>query len=83
MLFGKSTISLKIVSLNLKKQHSTNLAITYLHETILEECDANKSVCEMFLNFANAFDSSNHKILLDKLEHYGIRGIAHNLFCSY
>ena len=55
----------------------------HLHETILEECDANKSVCRMFLDFAKAFDCVNHKILLDKLEHYSVWSIAHSLFCSY
>ena len=82
MLFGKSMNSLQVVSLNLEKKHLTNLAITYLHETILEERDANKSVRGMFLNFAKALDCINHKILLDKLEHYSVRGIARSLFCS-
>ena len=66
-----------------RKKHSTKLAITHLHKTILEECNANKSVCGMFLDFAKAFDCVNHKILLDELERYGVRGIARSLFCSY
>ena len=65
-----------------REKHSTNIAITYLHETILEERDANKSVCGMFLDFAKAFDCVNHKTLLDKLEHYGVRGIAPSLLFS-
>ena len=35
---------------------------------ILEERNANKSVTEMFFDFAKTFDCINHKILLDKLE---------------
>ena len=55
----------------------------YLHETILEERDANKSVFRMFLDFVKASDCVNHQILLNKLKHYGIRGIVHSLFCLY
>jgi len=45
--------------------------------------DCNNSVCGTFLDFAKAFDRVNRKILLDKLEHYGVRGNAHSLIRSY
>ena len=45
--------------------------------------DNNQMTCAIFVDLSKAFDTVNHKILIGKLEHYGIRGNALELFKSY
>ena len=52
-------------------------------EKIKESIDKGKYGCGIFIDLKKAFDTVNHKILLKKLEHYGIRGNILYWFHSY
>ena len=66
-----------------RKSYSTELAAINLYDTLLKNLDEKKITCTIFLDLAKAFDSVNHKILLQKLEKYGVRGYPLKLLESY
>ena len=56
-----------------RNAHSTNHALISITEEIRKALDNNEFSCGVFLDFQKAFDTVNHKILIDKLHHYDIR----------
>ena len=66
-----------------RTRHSTDHAILCIIDKIQRAIENRNVSCRIFPDFSKAFDTVNHNILIKKLEHYGIRGIAKEWFISY
>ena len=66
-----------------RKGRSTEQAIVEINDNLKKAIDNNLYTCGVFLDFAKAFDTVNHQILVKEIETYGIRGIPLKWFSSY
>ena len=66
-----------------RKKCSTAHSLIEITEKIKESIDSGNFGCGIFIDLKKAFDTVNHTILLQKLEHYGIRGTILKWFESY
>ena len=58
-----------------QKSKSTTHTIFDIHTRIVKALDQGNVACSVFLDFAKAFDTIDHHILLQKLENFGLRGL--------
>ncbi len=73
-----------VYQLSYKLYHSTETAMLCLHNDILWALDQNKAVLLVCLDLSTAFDTINHKILLNRLQKcVGIMGTCLSWYCSY
>ena len=66
-----------------RKGRSTAHALHSSVKLIKDAMENNMHTIGIFIDLSKAFDTIDHNIMLDKLEHYGIRGIAKQLIGSY
>ena len=60
-----------------RNKHSTNHALISLTEMIQSALDNDQFACGVFIDLQKVFDTVDHKILLAKMNHYGIKGIPY------
>ena len=63
-----------------RAKHLTDYAILSMIDKVQQAIDKGDLSCALFLDFSKAFDTVDHDILIDKLEYYGLRGIAKDWF---
>ena len=66
-----------------QKKKSTEDDLKLFSSKIYKELDSSSNVLSIFIDFKKAFDTVPHNILLNKLDHYGIRGGVKNWLADY
>ena len=62
---------------------STCLALLQLVDELRRSIDEGNITVGVFVDLAKVFDTVDHKIMLAKLQYYGIRGVPNKWFSSY
>ena len=79
----RSLCSMRFCRFQQYQHHSHSHAIANVVTLTYDNINKNELTGLVFLDLKKAFGTVSHSILLRKLNHYGIRGQAHNLLSSY
>jgi hypothetical protein len=66
-----------------RPHHSTTTAMLQIYNQMAEIRDQGDTAAALAIDLSAAYDLCDHQIMLDKLEHYGIRGEEWEWFRSY
>ena len=66
-----------------RKKHSTVTAVTQIYDKLYSNDDKGLHTLLLATDLSSAYDTIDTEILLQKLDHYGIRGGFNDLFRSY
>ena len=66
-----------------RDKHSTELATVELMDRVITALEEKRLPISIFMDLSKAFDTLDHKILLSKLQYYGVTGTALNWFNDY
>ena len=80
--FNKHSVLL-LTQYGFRDNHSTSHILTGVLTSLYDNINNKKYTALLLLDLKKAFDTVNHKTLLTKLEHYGIRGTTLDLFASF
>ena len=80
---GKKKNILSDNQFGFRKKHSTVHALNTAVSSVIQSMNDRAYSIGLFIDFSKAFDTIKHDILLNKLEHYGIRGPALDLLTDY
>ena len=83
LAFLKQQNILFLFQFGFRGNYSTILALIECIDNVRRLLDEGNYVLGIYIDQTKAFDTVDHDILLEKLEHYGIRGHANDFFRSY